>query len=48
LHYGNREIKIAEGDSVTFNASSPHFIENVCDTEFDAIWMVTPAQKFNT
>ncbi len=47
LHYGNKEIALKEGDSVTFNAGSPHILENTGSIELKAIWMVTPAQKFN-
>ena len=47
LHYGNKEIALKEGDSITFNAGSPHTLENTGSVELKAIWMVTPAQKFN-
>ena len=41
------EIALKEGDSITFNAGSPHTLENTGSVELKAIWMVTPAQKFN-
>lgn len=47
LHYGNKKILLEEGDSVTFNAGSPHVLENTGSEELNALWIVAPAQKFN-
>lgn len=47
LHYGNKEIPLQEGDSITFNAGAPHTLENTGAEELSALWIVAPAQKFN-
>ena len=46
LHYENQVYTMNEGDSVSFPASGPHYMENIGDTELEAIWIVTPAQRF--
>lgn len=46
LRYENREYWLHEGDSVSFPASSPHSILNVGEVEFQAVWVVSPAQRF--
>lgn len=46
LLYNNKEYELSEGDSVSFSASAPHVIENTGSTEFEAIWVVSPAQRF--
>ncbi len=46
LTYDSREYILEEGDSVSFSAVAPHILENAGDTELEAIWVVTPAQRF--
>lgn len=46
LRYENREYWLRKGDSVSFPASSPHSILNVGEDEFQAVWVVSPAQRF--
>ena len=46
LTYDKKEYILNEGDSVSFSASVPHIIENIGDCELNAIWTVTPAQRF--
>lgn len=46
LNYENKEYIVNEGDSVSFSASAPHLIENIGDGPLEAIWVVTPAQRF--
>ena len=46
LKYENQEYELNVGDSISFKASSPHTLENVGDSEMEAIWIVTPAQRF--
>lgn len=46
LTYDNKEYLLHEGDSVSFSASCPHILENAGDSELNAIWFVTPAQRF--
>ncbi|MCF0242616.1 MAG: helix-turn-helix transcriptional regulator [Treponema sp.] len=46
LHYENQVYQMSEGDSVSFPASAPHTLENAGDTELEAIWIVSPAQRF--
>lgn len=46
LKYESNEYILNEGDSVSFPASCPHVLENRGDTDLEAIWIVTPPQKF--
>mgnify|MGYP003473002302 FL=1 len=46
LTYENTEYILNEGDSVSFSASVRHVLENVGDCDLEAIWFVTPAQRF--
>ena len=46
LKYESKEYLLNEGDSVSFPASCPHVLENPGDTELEAIWGVTPPQRF--
>lgn len=44
--YENKEYILEAGDSVSFSAGAPHMVENAGDTELEAIWINTPAQRF--
>lgn len=46
LTYDSSEYILKEGDSVSFSAGVPHVLENVGNSELEAIWVVTPAQRF--
>ncbi|MCQ2596704.1 MAG: XRE family transcriptional regulator [Treponema sp.] len=46
LHYENQVYSMEAGDSVSFPATAPHTMTNAGDTELEAIWIVTPAQRF--
>lgn len=46
LTYENKEFILEEGDSVSFSAAVPHLLENIGTTQLEAIWVVTPAQRF--
>ncbi|MGP1458416.1 MAG: helix-turn-helix domain-containing protein [Treponema sp.] len=46
LKYENKEYVLNEGDSVSFPSSCPHVLENAGGTELEAIWGVTPPQRF--
>lgn len=46
LIYENKEYFLEKGDSASFSASVPHTLENVGEEELQAIWVVTPAQRF--
>ena len=46
LVYDSKEYILEEGDSVSYSAGAPHVIENVGTTDLEAIWVVTPAQRF--
>lgn len=46
LHYDNKTYELNAGDSVSFSASAPHYLENTGSEELKAIWFVTPAQRF--
>ena len=46
LHYENEVYHMEEGDSVSFPASGPHTLQNTGDSDLEAIWIVTPAQRF--
>lgn len=48
LVYDNQEYILEEGDSVSFNASASHVMENIGESDLEAIWVVTPAQRFLT
>jgi len=47
LVYDNKDYILNTGDSVSFSASAPHYLENAGDIELNAIWFVTPAQRFS-
>ena len=44
--YENKEYILEAGDSVSFSAGAPHMVENAGDSELEAIWINTPAQRF--
>lgn len=46
LIYGNQEFILEEGDSVSFSAGASHIVQNIGDIDMEAIWVVTPAQRF--
>ena len=46
LVYDSKDYILEEGDSVSYSAGAPHVIENVGTTDLEAIWVVTPAQRF--
>lgn len=46
LKYENNEYLLNEGDSVSFPAACPHTLENTGGTVLEAIWVVTPPQRF--
>jgi len=46
LTYENKEYLLEEGDSATFSSGVPHVLENVGDEDLQALWVVTPAQRF--
>lgn len=46
LTYENKEYILEEGDSVSFSAGIRHVLENVGTCDMEAIWVVTPAQRF--
>jgi transcriptional regulator with XRE-family HTH domain len=46
LTYENTEYILNEGDSVSFSAGVRHVLENVGNCDLEAIWFVTPAQRF--
>ncbi|MCR4952925.1 MAG: helix-turn-helix domain-containing protein [Treponema sp.] len=46
LIYEGNEYILNEGDSVSFAANASHTLENCSDTDLEAIWFVTPAQRF--
>lgn len=46
LKYENKEYILEEGDSASFSAGVPHVLENIGNCELQAIWVVTPAQRF--
>ena len=46
LNYENHEYVLNTGDSVSFPASCPHVIENTSDEPLEAVWTVTPPQRF--
>ena len=48
LYHGNKSYPLVEGDSVTFSANLPHHLENTGTEPLEAIWFVTPAQKFDS
>ncbi len=48
LTYDNSEYILEEGDSVSFSAGVPHFLENAGNTDVEALWIVTPSQRFAT
>ncbi len=44
--YAGTEYFLEEGDSVSFSSGSPHQLENNGDTPMEAVWFVTPAERF--
>ena len=44
--YAGQEYILEEGDSVSFSSGSPHVLENDGDTTMEAVWFVTPAERF--
>lgn len=45
LIINGREYILTQGDSVTFNASLPHSLQNVGTTPFRAVWNALPPHK---
>lgn len=46
LHYEKKDYALTTGDSVAFPAGTPHMLENTGAELFEAIWIVTPPQRF--
>lgn len=46
LTYENDEHELKTGDSVSFPAGTPHTLENRTPSAAEAIWIVTPPQRF--
>ena len=46
LHYENLVYDLKSGDSVSFSASAPHTLINTGDIPVEALWFVTPPQRF--
>ena len=46
LIYEDKEYILEEGDSVSYSAAVPHTVENIGDCELNAIWVLSPAQRF--
>ena len=46
LTYDSTEYVLEPGDSVSFSAGVPHTLQNIGECELEAIWVVTPAQRF--
>src|SRR5574344_1267976 len=46
LKYEKKEYTLNEGDSVSFPAGTPHTLENAGTGDLEAIWVVTPPQRF--
>ena len=46
LKYEEKEYELKTGDSASFSASTPHMLENKTDGDAEAIWIVTPPQRF--
>lgn len=44
--YEDKEYLLNEGDSICFSAGVPHVVENIGDCDLEAIWVMTPAQRF--
>ena len=44
--YNGSKYELNEGDCVTFSAGSSHSVENIGNTDLEAVWVVTPAQRF--
>ena len=44
--YEGKEYILEAGDSVSFSGGAPHMVENAGDSELEAIWINTPAQRF--
>ena len=46
LKYEEKEYELQTGDSASFSASTAHVLENKTDEDAEAIWIVTPPQRF--
>lgn len=46
LHYDASVYQLNEGDSVTFSSSAPHSLSNIGDKPLQAVWVVTPPNRF--
>ncbi|MBP5519939.1 MAG: helix-turn-helix transcriptional regulator [Treponema sp.] len=44
--YAGTEYILEAGDSVSFSSGSPHQLENDGDCTMEAVWFVTPAERF--
>lgn len=47
LTYENKEFLLEEGDSVSFSATVSHKLDNIGEGDLEAVWVVTPAQRFS-
>jgi len=43
---GNEKYILNEGDSISFDSSVPHKLENIGKTELVAFWVITPPKMF--
>ncbi len=46
FHYESLTYSLSEGDSISFSAASPHILLNSGSTELQALWVVSPPQRF--
>lgn len=46
LQYENTIYNLSEGDSVSFSASAPHTLVNIGEIPLEALWVVSPPQRF--
>ncbi len=44
--YAGTEYTLEAGDSVSFSSGSPHQLQNDGDCTMEAVWFVTPAERF--
>lgn len=46
LKYETSSYRLEEGDSISFEAASPHSLINIGDKDAKALWVVTPPKRF--
>lgn len=46
FRYENKKYILEQGDSISFSASSPHVLANNSSVELQALWVVSPPQRF--